>query len=672
MVIAVSPALIIAMLASFAFFLNEVFYGGHFTGRMNFILFMYVMGATLITRIGVEQGSSHAALYALPLAFLTWVATLRFVEYQGALAHVSGPLNIAILAILWWAAHAITWDCTVIDESDDIDENGDRSDDGAGLFDWIDEDGSDSPDGQPVPIWKRMLGMVDRSQKGRSHGASVVFFSLFALAIFGLGQVIRPTDDLEFRRYLFRLVCQVIAAALALLVTTNLLCIRRYLRQRGVTMPGDMVSVWLISGGGIIAVLLLACLILPRPNPEYSLSQVELTSYDNDLKSNPWGMGKGIEDDQASQAKPQQNAKRDGEGSRSQESGKSQSGKGESSKGESGNGESGKGESSKGESGKGESGKGESSKGESGKGESGKGESGKGDSDKSESGKGESSKGESGKGDSDKGDSDKGDSDKGESDKSESGSQKGESKKNDEGQKGPQNQGKKNSRGMQDRAGQRNQDQQSEQQERERQELEQQQKQQGKTAQEAPKTPSSLTKLLGSSITAILKMFVWLYYAIIIAVVVYVFIRYREAIWAALQKFWRDLMDLINNLFGKNIETAATPSAVPDAPKHKSFREFASPFVGGQMRFPLEQAVVYTFEALNAWGRDQGLPRDRDVTPHEFAAKLGHQFPQIGGEANSLADLYGQLVFAGGKLPSDAANKLQSLWQKLQAPVSQA
>ncbi|MEO1973116.1 MAG: hypothetical protein ABGX07_16265, partial [Pirellulaceae bacterium] len=56
MVIAVSPALIIAMLASFAFFLNEVFYGGFYTGRMNFILFMYVMGACLITRIGVEQG----------------------------------------------------------------------------------------------------------------------------------------------------------------------------------------------------------------------------------------------------------------------------------------------------------------------------------------------------------------------------------------------------------------------------------------------------------------------------------------------------------------------------------------------------------------------------------------------------------------------------------------
>ena len=647
MVIAVSPALIIAMLASFAFFLNEVFYGGYFTGRMNFIFFMYVIGATLITRIGVEQGSSQAALYAIPLAFLTWIATLRFVEYSGRLEAVSGPLNIAILAILWWAAHSITWDCTVIDESNEVDENGDRSDDSAGLFDWM---GEESEDGPPVPMWKRLLGMADRSRRGRAHGASVVFFSLFALAIFGLGQVIRPTDDLEFRRYLFRLVCQVIAAALALLVTTNLLCIRRYLRQRGVTMPGDMVSVWLISGGGIIAALLLACLILPRPNPEYSLSQVELTSYDNDLKSNPWGMGKGIEDDNASQAKSQQNAKRSGDGSSSKKSDGGRSTDSNNKKSKSGKGESGKGESGKGESGKGESGKGESGKGESGKGESGKGESGKGESGKGESGKGESGKGESGKGESGKGD----DSDKGDSGKEKSGEK--------DGGQNSEKKGSNNSRAMQDRSGERQQDQ------RQQQRDEREQKSQRK-ASSSPKSPSRISQLFGKSLSAILKMFVWVYYAIIIAIVVYGCIRYREAILNALRKFWHDLMELINNLFGTKTESGSAAVEVNDAPPQKSFREFSSPFVGGQMRFSLEQAVVYTFEALNAWGRDQGLPRDRDVTPHEFAAKLGSHFPQIGGEAHSLADLYGQLVFAGGKLPRDAANKLQALWQKLQTPI---
>ncbi|MEO2011023.1 MAG: hypothetical protein ABGX22_20275, partial [Pirellulaceae bacterium] len=294
MVISVSPALIIAMLASFAFFLNEVFYGGFYTGRMNFILFMYVMGACLITRIGVEQGSTHAMLYAVPLAFVTWIATLRFVQYQGGFATVSGPLNMMILAVLWWAAYAITWDCTVIEESGDVDESGDRSNDGAGLFDAPLDDGEDQ---SRLPVWKRLLGIVDREHRRRAHGLSVVIFAFVALCVFAIGQMIRPTDDLVFRRYLLRLVCQVIAGALALLVTTNLLCIRRYLRQRGVSMPGNMVSVWLISGGCVIAALLLACLVLPRPSPEYSLAQIELNDQDDDLKTNSWGMGKGKEDE---------------------------------------------------------------------------------------------------------------------------------------------------------------------------------------------------------------------------------------------------------------------------------------------------------------------------------------------------------------------------------------
>jgi hypothetical protein len=102
-------------------------------------------------------------------------------------------------------------------------------------------------------------------------GRWVVYFSLAALPLFGLGQALIPAADEGRRRYAFWLMSVYVASGLGLLLTTTLLGLRRYLRQRRLQMPAAMTGLWLGLGAALIAAFLLAGTFLPRPNAEYPL-----------------------------------------------------------------------------------------------------------------------------------------------------------------------------------------------------------------------------------------------------------------------------------------------------------------------------------------------------------------------------------------------------------------
>ncbi len=47
---------------------------------------MFVFGAVLVGRISIEEGWERAAPYGIGLAFVVFLATQKFVDYQGTLA----------------------------------------------------------------------------------------------------------------------------------------------------------------------------------------------------------------------------------------------------------------------------------------------------------------------------------------------------------------------------------------------------------------------------------------------------------------------------------------------------------------------------------------------------------------------------------------------------------
>src|SRR5829696_2105715 len=118
-VTALSPALIMGLVGSLAFFLLDILYAGQHTGRMQWTLFFFVIGSVAVGRIAIQVDAAMAWVYRLILGAVTVLALWKFVEYpeDGSLA-VAGPaINLVIIVVVLWSAHKLTWDCTFVDES---------------------------------------------------------------------------------------------------------------------------------------------------------------------------------------------------------------------------------------------------------------------------------------------------------------------------------------------------------------------------------------------------------------------------------------------------------------------------------------------------------------------------------------------------------------------------
>jgi hypothetical protein len=64
-----------------------------------------------------------------------------------------------------------------------------------------------------------------------------------------------------------------LGAALALLLLSSFLGLRRYLRQRSLQMPASMAASWIGRGVALLIGILLLAVLLPRPSTPYSLAE---------------------------------------------------------------------------------------------------------------------------------------------------------------------------------------------------------------------------------------------------------------------------------------------------------------------------------------------------------------------------------------------------------------
>ena len=116
LVIGISPALIMLLVGSLSFFLIQVFYRGEAVDSVRWVVFWFVLAVVLVSRIGIEQGAGHAAVYGLALAAATWIYLVQI--------HPAYLLGIILLGTVWWCAHKLTWDCTLIDDDEDASGSG--------------------------------------------------------------------------------------------------------------------------------------------------------------------------------------------------------------------------------------------------------------------------------------------------------------------------------------------------------------------------------------------------------------------------------------------------------------------------------------------------------------------------------------------------------------------
>jgi hypothetical protein len=75
--------------------------------------------------------------------------------------------------------------------------------------------------------------------------------------------------------------------------------------------------------------------------------------------------------------------------------------------------------------------------------------------------------------------------------------------------------------------------------------------------------------------------------------------------------------------------------------------------------------VVYTFQALEAWAREMGLPREPFETPVEFATRLSAEFPPLGPGIRHLAETYARIAYARNLTVAVQYPLLEQLWSLL-------
>ncbi len=282
--------------------------------------------------------AGRSGLYAALLGGLTWLALTLYVQFPAGttVAHFGWLINLGLIGIIWWSAYRLTWDCTLIDEEED--SSGVGLLDAAGLDQskgWEENEleADNPPDkkkkkGGWAAWWERFQEYQEQQKKKpKAHGIWVVYFSLAALPLFGIGQSLIPPEDLEKRRWVFWLMGFYVASGLGLLLTTAFLNLRRYLRQRNLPMPTLLTGSWLMVGAILIGALLLIGAFIPRPYPEYSLLPGVSKVTSPDRKPSPWALlkdsavkgegtpGEGLEkNENAPQGQGQKGESQPGEG----------------------------------------------------------------------------------------------------------------------------------------------------------------------------------------------------------------------------------------------------------------------------------------------------------------------------------------------------------------------
>jgi hypothetical protein len=551
--IAIAPVLIMALVGSLVFFLLGLVYNGEHEARLRWVLFWFVLASVLVSRISIEQGSEHATLYGGALAVVTALWILRFVD--------SAIGAICLLAVIWWCTSKLTWDCTLVD--DDEDASGEGLLQVAGVSGPTTEKTSaknlpahaepphDANERTTTTSSNTAAALSEQSSKNRSKserkphapGLWVVYFSLAALPLFGIGQALLPASDTLRRERAFLLLWVYVASALGLLLTTSFLGLRRYLRQRNLQMPPAIAATWVGLGTGLAVAILFICILLPRPDAVYSLPALvgrigspPQQASDHALLRDSAGEGKGrpLGDNrpQTGQSPPSQDGG-NGETPTNDRSG-----------------------------------------------------------DKQATIDPHDNQGE------------------------------------------PRNAGSEGSRVNGDASGK------------------------PSSRIQAPKVSLPLDGL-GNVLKSIV-------YGLLALGAAFLLIRNWARLVAALKQVLRELAELSANLFGRNKGETASVARDKDAARERPFSAFENPFANSAAnRMTTEELVRYSFEALQAWAFESGLPRQTQQTPIEFARVVGESFPEIASDALEVARLYSMIAYAGSRSTPDPAGILECLWRAI-------
>ncbi len=668
----IGPALIILMIGSLVFFLIEVFYRGPHTGRLCWVFGLFTFASVLVSRISIESGREKAVVYGLALGAAAFVVAFVLVEFTGALAIILEPLILlGFIAVVMWSASKLTWDCTVIDNSRDtsamgITERVTRQlrgeEESTNTDQPANENETETSSDEQAGNWIKTL--FNGQRRKNTPGIWVFYFAMAALPIFGIGQwfVAARENGYGWVVFLFGIY---LASALALMMTTSLLSLHRYLQKRNTYMPAEISRNWIGMGTVIALAVLVLVMLIPRPNAQLGIANGLKWFTSPPLKSSDLGMGKDGTEEKSS-----------GNSSKSSEEGKKSSAdaKTKGTSGESKNAEKTKG--------------GGKSKGN----DKGSSKSKQKNQQKSQSKDGQKqSKQNQSQKDSDQKQNQSNDNQKSKGDQQSKSDQNQQNKKSDQkseqSKQGEQNKQERRSSPndrkrpdkLAEKAAQERREQEAKK-EREKQNKEAEEKKENSGGSKSNKKNKQSKNNSNNSksnpnnsfdtpnLSSISTFAKYVTYAIaFIFAAILAFVLRKEIV-----SIWKSILEAIRNFLNPKAKEKAQKrdtAKTMEAPQKQlpPFTAFNNPFASDAWKnSPPEKIVEYSFRALEAWARDGGYARPEDMTPNEFANQIAKKSTDIGGEARRLANLLSKSLFAKSRLGHAEVANLKKLWQLLQ------
>jgi hypothetical protein len=249
---------------------------------LKWVFFCYVMGTVMINRLaGYYRDSGKAAAYSIVLVGLMAIFTLQFSGGRGLFiggesgGAASALLNLAIVAVVGIVSYKIARE-SCLDITDTVKEKSaiQLRNEVRAQRDWYQRmELEEEQERERLEEEKQETEEKPDPQKERlpqKHpGIWIIYFSLFSLIVFAIGQRLLPRDDGGLFRYTFTCLAANLMCALALLSLITLSSIRQRSWQKKALVKPGVGWFWIMTGTAIIVAVVSLATLPPRPVPSY-------------------------------------------------------------------------------------------------------------------------------------------------------------------------------------------------------------------------------------------------------------------------------------------------------------------------------------------------------------------------------------------------------------------
>jgi len=255
------PLGVFGLLGSLIYYLIELraaLAGEAATGPLRWVVFWFLLAIIGITRIRTKYGGAavagyYSVLLAGAVGMFIWVYTGRTGALVGSFSEGGRTLavifNWAVVAVIWWAANAVTREAT-LEENVEVQLEG-------GIWSLLTEEWQSGEEAQPAEE-------VDHAQvRPRHPGRLVLWVSLAALVLFAIGQR-TIGDEGSHARTAFWCMSLYVLFALALLALTNLSALRMSVRRRGISLSPAVTPTWIVASIIIVIAIVIFSAVMPR------------------------------------------------------------------------------------------------------------------------------------------------------------------------------------------------------------------------------------------------------------------------------------------------------------------------------------------------------------------------------------------------------------------------